>query len=1223
MCTLSDADSSGDTFGTLGDKLGDLHGQLAAERRRALPSYDLPDGLDVVRARDVAARATRSPRALLPVNGCFGAAPALVCRELLALGKRAVVIAEDADAALRVVGDLRYFCKNAKVLSFVHNDQSPYAEQSPDRRAAQLRLATLSHLARGLHYDFLVIPAGALARRVVPNEVVSEHGELVLVDQELDRDAFAGRLSAAGYARTGLVEDPGTFSARGSLVDVWSPAAARPVRIELFGDAVLAMKEFDPETQRTAGELREAHFSLAREAPMTPASLARAKEQVRHLCDAIDMPTSKARGLIEDVASGRSFFGSDGFLPAFVELASFASYLPDDAPVLLCDPPALTRAIRGELEHAEKDSAAARSGPRFPLSAFFDDEADIATVLAARPVVALHRTSTVGSDENDAGLHRFERTDERTPSLFTFDQSDLGRAIAQKRALGKAQALDPLIDRIDHWGELGFRVGIVARTETQAERIATLLAHKRVATKLWRSERPADATDPISIEIGSLAHGIVAPSERIALVTEEEIFGARAAHRSKRGDGRASKSRARAFLEDLKNLAVGDFVVHVEHGVGKYLGLVHRDVGTTRVDLLVVEYAGGDKLYLPVYRLNQIEKFAGGEGSPKLDRLGGQSFAKTKARAKREVRQMADELLKLYAERHSAERPALPPPDDDYRAFEATFPHEETTDQAGAILEVERDLEKLSPMDRLVCGDVGFGKTEIAIRAAFRVASAGRQVAILCPTTVLAQQHWLGFSARMAGTPIEVRALSRFSEKAAQDDTLRGLKSGKIDIVIGTHRLLSKDVHFKSLGLLVVDEEQRFGVTHKERIKQLKNSIDVLTLSATPIPRTLQMAISGVRDMSVITTPPIDRRAIRTLVTRNDPVVLREAIERELERSGQVFYVYNRVEGLHERAARIQELVPGARIAVAHGQMNEVALERAMFDFVEGRYDVLCATAIIESGLDIPRANTIIIDRADMFGLAQLYQLRGRVGRSRERAYCYLVVPPQNEMSDESRSRIEAIERHTELGSGFQIASLDLELRGGGDLLGADQSGTVGAIGFEMFCRMLDEAVQELRGNEVVHDIDPELSVDEEALLPDDYIEDVGVRLSLYKRLACSDSEAEVDEIASEMEDRFGAPPEAARRLTRLMRLKTELRKLKVLGCEATARSVTLHFREDAPLDINKLLALVQAKRSPFKLTPDMRLTRQIREMDPAKGGLEAADLVLSEVSRCLRDDAA
>ena len=1204
---------------TLGERVGDLGSLLASERRHALASYDVPDGLPLVRPKEVAARAAAMTSGTLAVTGCFGSAAALVCRELLQPGRRAIVIADGADAAERVVGDIQHLCRGANVLSFVHNDTSPYADQSPDRRSAQLRLATLSHLARGLPFDVLVAPAGALARRVVPHEVVNEHGELVMLNQDLDRDAFAYRLAAAGYARAGLVEDPGTFSARGSLVDVWSPAAARPVRIELLGDAVLAIKEFDPETQRTLGELPDAHFSLTREAPITLASVARARERMRALCDAVDMPTTKARTLIEDVASGRSFFGADGFLPAFVELASFSSYLPEGAPILLVDPPAIARAIKDELEHAEKDASIKGSVPRFSLETFFDDEERVALDLQKRNVVALHRTVTVGSAGSEGGLSRFMHATEDTPSLFTFDQSDLGRAIASKRALGKAEALEPLIDRIEHWHELGFQISIVARTETQSDRIATLLSHRRVATRFQVQGAEARPDNVVTIETGSLAHGIVVPSERLVLVTEEEIFGTRAARRAKRAEGRGNKGRARAFLEDLKSLVVGDFIVHVEHGVGRYLGLVHREVGATKVDLLVVEYAGGDKLYLPVYRLNQIEKFAGGEGSPKLDRLGGQSFAKTKVRAQREVRKMADELLKLYAERRSAERPALPSADDDYRAFEATFPYEETADQAGAIVEVERDLEKTSPMDRLVCGDVGFGKTEIAIRAAFRVASAGLQVAILCPTTVLAQQHWLSFTARMAGTPIEVRALSRFSEKAAQDDTLRGLKAGKVDIVIGTHRLLSKDVHFKSLGLLVVDEEQRFGVTHKERIKQLKTNIDVLTLSATPIPRTLQMAVTGVRDMSVITTPPVDRRAIRTIVTRNDPIVLRDAIERELDRSGQIFYVYNRVEGLHERAARIQELVPRARIAVIHGQMNEVALEQGMIDFVEGRYDVLCATAIIESGLDIPRANTIIIDRADMFGLAQLYQLRGRVGRSRERAYCYLIVPPQNELSDEARARIEAIERHTELGSGFQIASLDLELRGGGDLLGAEQSGTVGAIGFEMFCRMLEEAVQELRGEHVVHDIDPELSVDEEALLPDDYIEDVGVRLSLYKRLACSDSESEVDEIASEMEDRFGPPPEAAKRLTRLMRLKTELRKLKVLGCEATARSVTLHFREDTPLDISKVLALVQAKRSPFKLTPDMRLSRQIREGDPAKGGLEAADLVLSELARCWR----
>jgi transcription-repair coupling factor (superfamily II helicase) len=500
------------------------------------------------------------------------------------------------------------------------------------------------------------------------------------------------------------------------------------------------------------------------------------------------------------------------------------------------------------------------------------------------------------------------------------------------------------------------------------------------------------------------------------------------------------------------------------------------------------------------------------------------------------------------------------------------------------------------------------------------VATSGRQVAILCPTTVLAQQHYLNFKNRMSSYPIEVRPMSRFQSKEELDSTSRGLRDGTADVVIGTHRLLSKDIHFKHLGLLVVDEEQRFGVAHKERIKALKTNVDVLTLSATPIPRTLQMAVSGLRDMSIITTPPVDRRAIRTVVTRHDDNVIRDALVRELGRGGQVFYVYNRVEGLYERAARIAELLPSARICVAHGQMAEAALEQTMLDFVDGRYDILCSTAIIESGLDIPRANTILIDRADIFGLSQLYQLRGRVGRAKERAYCYLIVPPANSMTDEARARIEALERHTDLGSGFQIASLDLELRGSGDLLGAEQSGTVASVGFELFCQMLDEAVHELQGEPVAHEVDPELSFDADALLPEDYISDVGVRLSLYKRLASAAGMDDVQDLASEMEDRFGAPPPEARRFIHWMRLKTELRKLRALGCEASSKGVTLHLRDDTPLDPAKIMKLVQAKHSPYKLSPDMRLSRRAREGEAFTSGLEATDKLLSELSGCMRD---
>ncbi|HWL84437.1 MAG TPA: transcription-repair coupling factor, partial [Polyangiaceae bacterium] len=736
----------------------------------------------------------------------------------------------------------------------------------------------------------------------------------------------------------------------------------------------------------------------------------------------------------------------------------------------------------------------------------------------------------------------------------------------------------------------------------------------------WLAEME-NGTEMAQIVVGPLSRGALLPAEGIALVTEEEIFGARAHRRKERRAG----DPTRPFLEDLRNLDVGDYVVHVEHGIGRYLGLVHKAVAGLTVDLLVVEYAGGDKLYLPAYRLNQIQKYSGGENAtPKVDRLGGSTFSRTKARVEKAVRQMADELLRLYAERKAQPGFALAPIDDDYRAFEATFPFDETPDQARAITEVNRDLEEPRPMDRLVCGDVGFGKTEIALRAAFRVAMAGKQVALLCPTTVLAQQHFRTFEARMRDYPLTLASMSRFQTKKEQDETVARLKEGKVDIVIGTHRLLSKDIHFRDLGLLVVDEEQRFGVTHKERIKQIRTQVDVITLTATPIPRTLQMAVSGLRDLSLITTPPIDRRAVRTLVTRFDEQVLREAVARELSRGGQVFYVYNRVEGLYEKAARLQELVPQARIAVAHGQMvrggsaqETSVLERTMFDFVEGRYDVLAATAIVESGLDIPRANTIIIDRADLFGLAQLYQLRGRVGRSKERAYCYLVVPPTEKMTDEARARIEALERHTELGSGFQIASLDLELRGAGDLLGGEQSGNVSSVGFDLFCQMLEEAVHELRGEPVVHEVDPELSFDVAALLPEDYVGDVGVRLSLYKRLASAIDEAHVAEIAEEMEDRFGPPPDDARRLVQLMAIKTELRRLRALGCEANANSVTLHLREDTPLDPKKILELVRAPRSPYRLTPDMRLSRRF---DGQGNGLTNAETLLHHLSKCMKD---
>lgn len=1196
-------------------------------------SYDVPEGAAVLQTKELAEWAATAGPGVRTVSGAAGCTAALLVQRLLHTtpNRRVVALTSSQEAARTLASDLR-FLLTRDVLILPASESSPYAEVNPDRPAAQLRLATLFRIAMDLPWQVLVMPLAAWARRVVPRDEVVDHSELLIQGQELDRDALLRRLTQCGYARSPLCEDPGTFAVRGALVDVWSPSSTSPLRVEMDGDLITTIKHFDPDDQRTLREVRDAWLTPAREAVLTPARAERASARVRTLCDAVDLPTSRTRALIDDVTSGRAFHGSDSFLPAYVDLEPFGDYLPNDVTIVVEDPAAAVRALRDELGRGLADAAAKGAEPHFDSDAFYVSESEVAETLFARPSIALCRTATVGDAGDELPLDRLARASlDATPTLHAFDQADLQRAIKTARSSkGRAATLTPLIRRIARWREMGLRILLTARAQTQVERLTSLLSHRDVSvTSSPDAFRPEslleeapDALRPgeVRVALGPLARGVVAPAEGLAIVTEEEIFGARAHRRAARAAD--SKKPARSFLQDLRSLTVGDLVVHVEHGIGRYLGLSHRDVGGIHIDLLTVEYASGDKLHLPVYRLNQVQKYSGGEATPKLDRLGGQTFARTKTRAKKHLRNLADELLRLYAERKASVAEPVPPADDEYRAFEATFPFDETPDQSRAIADVERDLENGQPMDRIVCGDVGFGKTEVALRAAFRVATSGRQVALLCPTTVLAQQHLLTFQSRIDEYALIAKPMSRFQSKSDQAETRRGLKNGTVDIVIGTHRLLSKDIHFKRLGLLIVDEEQRFGVSHKERIKQLKANVDVLTLSATPIPRTLQMAVSGLRDMSIINTPPIDRRAIRTIVTRHDESVLREAVRRELARGGQVFYVYNRIEGLYERAARLAELVPEARICVGHGQMNEASLERTMLDFVDGRYDILCSTAIVESGLDIPRANTILIDRADTYGLAQLYQLRGRVGRSRERAYCYLIVPPEDSMTEEARTRIEAMERHTDLGSGFQIAALDLELRGAGDLLGAEQSGTVASVGFDLFCQMLDEAVHELRGEPVVHDVDPELSFDCEALLPDDYVQDVGVRLSLYKRLASAASPDEVAELAVEMEDRFGPPPVEARRLAHLMRLKTELRRLRVLGCEATAKSVTMHLNDDTPLDPTKILELVTRRPKVYRLTPDMRLTRRTKEGEPFESGLDATDKLLAELSPCLADQA-
>ncbi|MGH9159819.1 MAG: transcription-repair coupling factor, partial [Vicinamibacteraceae bacterium] len=698
-----------------------------------------------------------------------------------------------------------------------------------------------------------------------------------------------------------------------------------------------------------------------------------------------------------------------------------------------------------------------------------------------------------------------------------------------------------------------------------------------------QAPRPGEA--PLLVVVGDLTEGFRLPDAKLRLYAETDVFDEeRVGGERRRRTGAKGETRRSPFLSDFRDLRVGDFVVHIDNGVGRFVALRKIDVGGEAREFMEVRYAGDDKLFVPVDRLDLVQKYTGG-GRPALDRLGGASWERTKTRVKRAMRDMAEELLKLYAARNAIAGHMFSSDTHWQQEFEEAFPYELTVDQQSAIADIKRDMEAPTPMDRLLCGDVGYGKTEVAMRAAFKAVMDGKQGAFLAPTTVLALQHLRTLTSRFAAFPVRIDMVSRFRSRAEQKATLAGLADGRVDVIVGTHRLLSKDVVLRDLGLLIVDEEQRFGVVHKERLKQLRKRVDVLTMTATPIPRTLNMSLVGIRDMSIIETPPKDRQAIQTHVTQFDARIIATAIQHELERGGQAYVVHNRVDSIYSFANLIQRLVPDARVGVGHGQMEEAELERVMVGFVDRKFDVLVATTIVENGLDIPNANTLIVNHADRYGLAQLYQLRGRVGRSDRRAYAYLVVPPTDALSDVARRRLAAIREFSDLGAGFRVAALDLEIRGAGNLLGAEQSGHIEAVGFEMYMKLLEEAVRELKGEELEDDRRAALNLKMDIRIDEGYVEDMNQRLSVYRRIASSRSLDELQRVLGDVRDRYGPPPASLLQLAACARLRIAADRLRVESIDREARTIVLKFRADAPIEPGRLVRLMD-RRGDVRLVP-------------------------------------
>jgi transcription-repair coupling factor (superfamily II helicase) len=1105
-------------------------------------------------------------------SGLHGSAAALALAEGAAADERPwLVIEADSRSLERRRGELAFFASpSLRVLTLPDGEVLPYDVFSPHPDITSERLLALAELP-AMRRGLLLVTIDTLLQRLPPRQYVAGRSFSLAVGERLALEAFRLRLAEAGYASTSQVTAPGEYAMRGSLLDVYPMGADSPLRIDLFDDEIEAIRRFDPQTQRSLDALQSVRLLPAREVPLDGDSVRAFRRRYRTRFDGDPTRSAIYRGVSDGIAPA----GIEFYLPLFFEAtATLFDYLPGGT--VLADltgglDAAVTR-VWQSLHARHDDRCGDIERPLLRPGELFMDADELASGIGQYPQIVLESSRRTVPGDADCDFNS------RLPQELRLD----ARA---------EQPLAPLQSFLDaHPGRVLLATDSPGRREVLGELLRN--AHLRASPCAdWQQFIDGDAR--LAITVAPELSGLVLAEPPLTVLAESQLFGTRARQERRR---RKSAADPGAILRDLQTLAAGAPVVHEEYGVGRYVGLQVMEAGGQSGEFLVLEYQGGDRLYVPVHSLHLVSRYSGAapEAAP-LHRLGTDQWSRARRRAAEKVRDVAAELLDLYAQRKARRALRLAAREADYRAFADAFPFEETADQAEAIAKVVTDLESEQPMDRIVCGDVGFGKTEVAMRAAFVAVQAGKQVAVLVPTTLLAQQHAANFADRFADWPVRIESLSRFRSTRESSAVLEGIEKGSVDIVIATHRLLHADARFRNLGLVIVDEEHRFGVRDKERLKALRAEVHVLTLTATPIPRTLNMALGGLRELSLIATPPAERLAIKTFVSEWSDASVREAILRELRRGGQVYFVHNEVRDIEKVAADLARIVPEANIRVGHGQMRERELEQLMVDFYHRRFDILVCTTIIESGIDVPSANTILIDRADRFGLAQLHQMRGRVGRSHHQAYAYLLIPSRKALAGDALKRLEAIESLEDLGAGFVLATHDLEIRGAGELLGEEQSGEMTEVGLTMYLDMLDRAVKALKDGRKV-DFEAPLASQSEiemrvpALLPEEYVADVHVRLALYKRIAAATDPATLDELTAELVDRFGTSPAPTQNLLRNARLRLLARQLGVRRLDFGAHGGYLLFESDNRIDPRAVIRLIQDRSREYRLEGPLKL---------------------------------